>query len=168
MSRDSPGDSSNSLSVLALDGSERETVPHHFVYAIQAKDRLKIGYSSHPFNRLKDIQSSQGYVVRLRELKPFPNEREARAWEKRLHEFYGDCRTHGEWFDVDGIVCEDPVLSILEPWSDELDDWSLCEDDPIVFARMSQVHNDPTDCLTYFDGVRYREREPGTAQGRLL
>ena len=147
-----------------LGGVPREngtSVSNHFVYAIQAKDRLKIGYSSNPFNRLKDIQSSQGYVARIRELKLFPNEREARAWERQLHQFYSECRTHGEWFDVDGIVFEEPVISILDPWTDDLDDWSEFEDDPIVFARLSQVHCDPTDCLTYFDGQRYRNREQG-------
>ncbi len=65
------------------------------VYFIEAEglNRIKIGCSDHPEQRLRDL--STGSAVKLRLMKVIHGDRRL---EKRLQRLYGHLRIDGEWF----------------------------------------------------------------------
>ncbi len=72
-----------------------------FVYALAAADRVKIGFSDDPDDRLRSIQTGCPYPVRLLGTQQFETRNAAQAREKELHDKFGARRVHGEWFFAD-------------------------------------------------------------------
>lgn len=73
-------------------------VERAFVYVIEHElGPLKIGVSTNPGQRLKDLQTSCPYELEVRGLieteQPF-------GVEKRLHEKFEDSQKRGEWYDL--------------------------------------------------------------------
>jgi hypothetical protein len=71
------------------------------VYILRDKDRVKIGFSTDPINRIATIQNTGGGSYRVVACVPGTF-----ADEQRLHVQFGSLRLHGEWFRVDGELRE--------------------------------------------------------------
>lgn len=83
------------LAMLAIS-EDREPEPSPlagWVYFVSAGGMVKIGFSTTPLRRLRDIRSLSPVSVRLARLIPGDMEDEA-----RLHAKHGHLRSHGEWF----------------------------------------------------------------------
>jgi hypothetical protein len=63
------------------------------VYFIQAGNRIKIGFSTRPLDRLKDLQTSHPSELEI--IGTLPG---TMATEAALHERFRQFRTRGEWF----------------------------------------------------------------------
>ena len=61
---------------------------------------LKIGVSSNPFNRLKEIQTGNHRKQRIYYCQQYFTRAEALAAEKQSHECFEDAHIHGEWFQM--------------------------------------------------------------------
>lgn len=72
-----------------------------YVYALAASDRIKIGFSDQPNNRMREIQTGCPYPLLLLCTQEFDTENAARAREKELHNKFEQRRAHGEWFHND-------------------------------------------------------------------
>jgi hypothetical protein len=59
---------------------------------------VKIGVSKHPEKRLKDLQTSNPYRLKLIGKHMAQNERAAYAIEKKTHKAFKKYRRSGEWF----------------------------------------------------------------------
>lgn len=59
------------------------------------QDIVKIGFSTDPDKRLRELQTGSPFKLRL--VKTYPGNR---ALERRLHGLFSDVRLHGEWFRV--------------------------------------------------------------------
>jgi excisionase family DNA binding protein len=80
------------------------------VYLILGAERVKIGYATHPENRLRDMQL--GSPVPLTLVRAIPTHA-AEKLERKLHERYAAHRLHGEWFAAV------PVLADLALYDDD-------------------------------------------------
>lgn len=76
-----------------------------FVYVIGSRYKddaiLKIGVSNDPEKRLKTLQTSNPFKLRLLLLSKRFNKADAFKAEKMLHELMKDYRLNGEWFSFD-------------------------------------------------------------------
>jgi len=77
-----------------------------FVYFIRCKvemfcNPIKIGVSASPEKRLKALQTSNPFKLALLDCIRFPNEKQARAVEQKLHEIFQMRGMNGEWFSGD-------------------------------------------------------------------
>lgn len=79
-----------------------------YVYALAAADRIKIGFSDQPNDRMREIQTGCPYPLRLVCTQQFDTENAAREREKELHDKFHVKRVHGEWFHCD--ICDELVL----------------------------------------------------------
>ena len=61
---------------------------------------IKIGISSNPEKRLKQLQTGSGSQLKL--LRTFVTDND-RHWEKRLHKMLWQTRKKGEWFDLNPL-----------------------------------------------------------------
>lgn len=66
------------------------------IYLISDGDRLKIGKSKHPQNRLAQLQTACGLKLRLLDSFDLPD-----FYEKRLHKMMRFNRAKNEWFSLD-------------------------------------------------------------------
>ena len=64
-----------------------------YIYFIEAGDMVKIGYSTHPNKRFKDLQIASPVPLTINYLIPGDPD-----LERRLHEQFAHLRSHGEWF----------------------------------------------------------------------
>lgn len=64
-----------------------------WVYFIQAGDKIKIGFSTRPLNRLRDLQTSNPGALEI-----IGTMQGTKAYEHRLHERFKRFRVRGEWF----------------------------------------------------------------------
>ncbi len=68
-----------------------------FIYVISCGNRLKIGYSTNPNERLKQLQTSNSEKLVLE----WSRERaDACQLEKHLHRTFNKHHIRGEWFDA--------------------------------------------------------------------
>jgi hypothetical protein len=67
-----------------------------WVYVISFKDHFKIGYSSHPVDRVSQYASKPPFDITLHGLFYFP--KIARAIESSCHDLFDKYRRRGEWF----------------------------------------------------------------------
>jgi predicted GIY-YIG superfamily endonuclease len=74
-----------------------ETVYVYFV-SQQRDGRVKIGVSSDPDRRVKEMQTGNAKPLTVIARFPFPNRASAMAIERELHEKYSRFRVSGEWF----------------------------------------------------------------------
>lgn len=81
-----------------------------FVYAIRWNDRVKIGHSLSPRNRLNKIASDPPYPVEL-----IGYVRGSLADESALHSRFSELRRHGEWFALEGAVSEWLLILVSVP-----------------------------------------------------
>lgn len=72
-----------------------------YIYAILCMDRVKIGFSKRPTERLAVLRGTCPYPVYLLGVKPG-----TKAEEKAVHATLAHIWTHGEWFQM----IADPVL----------------------------------------------------------
>jgi Meiotically up-regulated gene 113 len=70
-----------------------------FVYFLRIGDRVKIGYSRNPFQRLSELSTALADPVTSFVF--FPGNL---ADEKRLHRHVESRRTSGEWYRADGLL----------------------------------------------------------------
>ena len=68
-----------------------------FVYILRDVDRVKIGFSTSPRNRVASIQNMSGRALRVVACVPGTKQH-----EQELHERFASFRIHGEWFRIDG------------------------------------------------------------------
>lgn len=73
----------------------------YFIECMAEMEPIKIGVSHNPGRRLKDLQGSNPFSLRLLETVRFQNETQAYAMEKMLHEIFDMRRMTGEWFSGD-------------------------------------------------------------------
>lgn len=77
----------------------------YYVYLIYSENRLKIGFSKNPKNRLKSIKTENPkayimYTIKVNEA----TENAARVYEKKLHTKFAHLRIGGEWFSWDDSI----------------------------------------------------------------
>jgi len=78
-----------------------------YIYVIRCNDKFKIGYSSDPERRLKQLQTSNSEKLVLE----WSRERaDACKLEKHLHRVFGQYRIRGEWFDAKTLTV-DQIIS---------------------------------------------------------
>ncbi len=70
----------------------------HYVYIIEAKHAIKVGFTDDVDRRLAELQT--GSPTRLRVMARFPVESEgaARTLEREMHDQLAPYHLHGEWF----------------------------------------------------------------------
>jgi hypothetical protein len=68
---------------------------NYYVYLLlgKYKTRFKIGLSSYPFGRFKEINKHYSCNIEGSFLIPFPNYEDARSFEKLLHKIFKEYRT---------------------------------------------------------------------------
>ena len=73
-----------------------------YVYVIKPEldNIVKIGYRKHPNKRLHQLMYVINQVCDIIDLYVFPNEKDARLFEKDLHVRLSDKRIAGEWFSL--------------------------------------------------------------------
>lgn len=77
-----------------------DAVSRWFVYFITDGEYIKIGKAKNPEKRLGEIQTGNGRPLELLWKIPCKNEKASLALEQRLHVWYGDYQTVGEWFNI--------------------------------------------------------------------
>jgi hypothetical protein len=77
----------------------------YYVYLIYSENKLKIGFSKNPKNRLNSIktQNPKSYVMYTIKVEE-PTEIAARIYEKKLHKKFAHLRIGGEWFEWDDSI----------------------------------------------------------------
>lgn len=65
---------------------------------------FKIGFSKDPMKRVKQLQTGHPHKIGLEGWFNFKTEKEAREFEKALHEHFKEKRMGGEWFRFDHDV----------------------------------------------------------------
>lgn len=81
-----------------------------FIYILRDVDRVKIGFSTAPRNRVAAIQNMSGRQLRVIACVPG-----TQTQEQQLHQRFSEFRLHGEWFRVDGELKEflkQPAISL--------------------------------------------------------
>lgn len=75
--------------------------PTNVIYAIEAvgSDLVKLGVSTNPASRLRQLQAANGTALRLVASRPG-----GYTEERALHERFASYRTNGEWFRHTGAV----------------------------------------------------------------
>jgi len=73
----------------------------YYVYAIEAGDDVKIGYSCDPEKRAKAMQTGNSNAVRIIGKMPCENKQTAINLEKKIHKDAKRFRIRGEWFKKD-------------------------------------------------------------------
>ena len=74
------------------------------IYFLKANDRIKIGYSHDPYDRILSIQTSSPYKIEV--LLLIDGNRDK---ERELHTQFRDLRRSGEWFQFD-----EPLRNYIE------------------------------------------------------
>lgn len=72
-----------------------------YIYVIKCMNieaQVKIGVSKHPEKRLKDLQTSNPYKLKLIGKHKAQSEKAAYAIEKKTHKVFKKYRRSGEWF----------------------------------------------------------------------
>ena len=93
-----------------------------YVYAMLACDRVKIGFSERPKQRLSEANTMSPFRVEM--LGYYEGTFEE---EQELHKKFDDFRLHGEWFGYSGPV---------KKWADEIEDNSCKEQNSIEIASL--------------------------------
>lgn len=87
-----------------LNNPQTHRPENAFVYLIRQEDFankqffFKIGRTKNPARRLRELQTSNPYLLHLWAVMPFSNAADAKRKEKHLHWVYRDSRGSGEWF----------------------------------------------------------------------
>jgi hypothetical protein len=78
------------------------------IYIIGHETAFKIGFSEHPEQRLKEIQTGNENQLEIL----FEMERkDACQLEKHLHRKFGKSRKMGEWFDRDTVTVQQVIVA---------------------------------------------------------
>lgn len=80
-----------------------------FIYAIRCMDRVKIGHSVRPTERIEQIRPYCPFPIEFLGVKE-GRQRE----EKHLHKVFAKHRTHGEWFFIDGKEVQEFLATLHE------------------------------------------------------
>lgn len=93
---------------------KRKRVKHYswFVYGIESRDAIKIGYSNHPQKRLVSLQTANPHQLELKFSIKTRTKCQAKFVENYLHERLRRYRLNGEWFELG--VTEKIVFRILK------------------------------------------------------
>ncbi len=81
----------------------KERKAGYFVYAMQASERLKIGYSNDPKKRVRSIQTSNPDDIKLLKTILCENKQHAKNLEKRLQRKASKFHIRGEWFSLEAL-----------------------------------------------------------------
>ena len=68
------------------------------IYAIQANDAIKLGVSTNPKRRIRDLQVAHAWPLALRWAVEAPTRTKAKNIEQKLHRYYKSKLISGEWF----------------------------------------------------------------------
>jgi len=98
------------------------------IYFIKANNRVKIGYSANPSNRINKIQTAIPYDIEV--LLIFDGDRDK---ERELHLRFADSRRKGEWFQFEGVVKDYIDVNV---YRDRKYEFGFCYDD---FAGNEQI-----------------------------
>ena len=79
---------------------KKEIKGDHWLYAIVAGHKVKLGYTKDPKGRLKSIQVGNPNKADIRWTLEAGDENEAKLREKKLHRFCKQFHIRGEWFDI--------------------------------------------------------------------
>lgn len=77
-----------------------------YVYAIQAGSRFKVGWSSDPERRRRDLQTGQPETLVIAAVWPDPD---ATKIERLMHSILDPYRVRGEWFEC-------PIETVIAAW----------------------------------------------------
>ncbi|KKN76161.1 hypothetical protein LCGC14_0373560 [marine sediment metagenome] len=69
-----------------------------YVYAIEADNAVKIGFSGDPNGRARALQTVNAYAVKVAGLIPCDTKAAAKKLERRLHKLGREHHMRGEWF----------------------------------------------------------------------
>lgn len=87
-----------------LNNPQTRKPENAFVYLIRQEEfsnkqfLFKIGRTKNPARRLRELQTSNPYLLHLWAAMPFPNAADAKRKEKYLHNLYQKYQKRGEWF----------------------------------------------------------------------
>lgn len=81
-----------------------------YLYIIRAVNtgHVKIGVSTNPFSRLKELQTSNPYTLKISLI--FDTDEQAFKLEKKLHSFFNKSKMRGEWFDN---VTDEEIITFI-------------------------------------------------------
>jgi len=83
-----------------------------FVYGIESREAMKIGYSKNPSKRMEQLQTASPHQLELKFSIKARTLSQAKFVEKYLHERLRHYRLNGEWFELG--VTENVVFRILK------------------------------------------------------
>ena len=83
-----------------------------FVYGIESRDAIKIGYSNNPQKRLESLQTANPHLLELKFSIKARTKSQAKFVENYLHDRLRHYRLNGEWFELG--VTEYIVFRILK------------------------------------------------------
>lgn len=87
------------------DQPKADSRERRYLYAIQADDEVKVGYSSNPKGRLKSLQVGSTKSLKLVwQTYAGDDDAEAKKQEKKLHRMISHFRIRGEWFKAQCLI----------------------------------------------------------------
>jgi len=87
------------------DGPKPPVESRRYLYAIQASDKVKIGYSANPKSRMRSLQTASTDKLSLVwQCYVGDDDKEAKRQEKKLHRMISHFRIRGEWFKLECLV----------------------------------------------------------------
>jgi len=89
-----------------------------YVYIMATKSAIKIGVSSNPEYRLKQLQTSNSDKVTLVHKEPMSTRRQAFNIETRMLNAYSKYKSRGEWFVGLSVVKAKKTLIAIKKWHD--------------------------------------------------
>jgi hypothetical protein len=98
------------------------------VYVIQSRNGIKIGNSTHPESRLKQLQTSQATDLKLIDTVWFDSKKSAAYVEKEVHQVLRRSRMRGEWFNITSTEAISTIEDVILRNSDLKDDESILTD----------------------------------------
>lgn len=128
-----------------------------FVYFIEelGADRIKIGFSTHPWKRLSGLSTSTAAKLVLRWV--FAG---TRADEKHFHWLFQNHRIRGEWFTLSSVIAGFRHYG-AEPDNFEVPDRSKFQPIPVEYARkVYPIVVDPEKFERDARGYLIRKRKP--------
>lgn len=116
----------------------------------------KIGVSNDPEYRRRSIECNSGVPTELVKFWSVDNRKEAFALETYLHKQYKDCRTHGEWFNLETDDAPDRVNTEIDFY---FSDARLREKYPIRFTDITDHWKpDTVPVCTHVHTERFLDR----------